>query len=164
LPGSDFRRPQQVAAALNETFTWDRHNDMFFTIWYGVYHRPTKILKFASCGHPPAILILDSSTIESKSQKLMTANPGIGVMNNIPFPYNRCLIDRTSRLYVFSDGVFEITQENGKEWELNEFVGFLTSLFPTDASILDQLIDHARAMSRTEFFEDDYTMIEIEFT
>jgi len=164
LPGTDFRRPQQVAAALNETFTWDQHNAMFFTIWYGVYHRPSRILEFASCGHPPAILISDSSAIESKSQKLMTTNPGIGVMDNISFQYNRCQIDGTFRLYVFSDGVFEITQENGKVWELEEFVGFLTSLSPTDASILDRLIEHAKAINRTEFFEDDYTIIEIEFT
>ena len=164
LPETDFRQPQQVALALNETFTWERHNDMFFTIWYGVYDRPNRIMKFASCGHPPAILISDPSATESKSQKLMTANPGIGVMDNIPFQHNRCQIDGTFRLYVFSDGVFEITQKTGKVWELEEFVGFLTSLSPTDASILDRLIDHARAMNRTEFFEDDYTMIEIEFT
>ena len=100
----------------------------------------------------------------SKFQKLITSNPGIGVMSNIIFQYNRCQIDETFRLYVFSDGVFEITQKNGKVWELEEFVGFLTSLSPTDASILDRLIEHAKAMNRTEFFEDDYTMIEIEFT
>jgi len=164
LPGTDFREPQQVALALNETFTWERHNDMFFTIWYGVYDRSNRIMKFASCGHPPAILIADSSALESKFQKLMTGNPGIGVMDNIPFQHNRCQIDGAFRLYVFSDGVFEITQENGKVWELEEFVGFLTSLSPTNASILDRLIEHAKAMNRTEFFEDDYTMIEIEFT
>ena len=163
LPETDFRRPEQVSVALNETFTWDQHNDMFFTIWYGVYHRHNRIMEFVSCGHPPAILILDSSAIESKVQKLMTKNPGIGVMNNIPFQIDRYRIDKTFRLYIFSDGVFEITQKNGKVWELKEFISFLTSLSPTDASILDRLIEHARDLNWTEIFEDDYTIIEIEF-
>ena len=59
--------------------------------------------------------------------------------------------------------LFEITQKNGKVLELKEFISFLTSLSPTDASILDRLIEHARDLNWTEIFEDDYTIIEIEF-
>ena len=37
LPKTDFHKPEQVLFALNNTFPAERHNDMFFTIWYGVY-------------------------------------------------------------------------------------------------------------------------------
>ncbi|MFM8411826.1 MAG: response regulator, partial [Alphaproteobacteria bacterium] len=37
LPGVDFRDPAAVLAALNDAFQMDRQNEMYFTIWYGVY-------------------------------------------------------------------------------------------------------------------------------
>ena len=41
LPQTDFREPGQVLAALNNAFQMDQQNGLFFTIWYGVYHKPT---------------------------------------------------------------------------------------------------------------------------
>ncbi len=163
LPKTDFRDPREVSAALNETFSSDLQNEMFFTIWYGVYDRRNRIVSYTSCGHPPAILISDKSNIESKTQKLMTRNPSIGVMKDVSFQYERYHSRGPFRLYVFSDGVFEITQNNGKIWNLREFTSYLTSLPRAEGPVLDRLIEHARALSRTEAFDDDYTIIEIEF-
>jgi sigma-B regulation protein RsbU (phosphoserine phosphatase) len=39
LPDADFHKPDQVLFALNNTFPAEKHHDMFFTIWYGVYDR-----------------------------------------------------------------------------------------------------------------------------
>lgn len=44
LPDTDFRDPQQVLLALNNTFPGEQHNDMFFTIWYGVYNYVSELL------------------------------------------------------------------------------------------------------------------------
>src|SRR5262249_42837305 len=35
LPGVDFRDPGQVLAGLNNAFQMDKHNNKYFTIWYG---------------------------------------------------------------------------------------------------------------------------------
>ena len=60
LSGVDFRDPGAVLAALNTSFPMDRNNNMYFTIWYGVYHTPTRSLRHASGGHPPAFLLLQT--------------------------------------------------------------------------------------------------------
>ncbi len=57
LPNTDFRIPERVLAALNEAFQMEKHNNLYFTIWYGVYDCRTRELHFASGGHPPAFLI-----------------------------------------------------------------------------------------------------------
>ena len=57
LPQTDFRDPGAVLAALNRAFPMERHNDMFFTAWYGVFHRPTGVLRWSGGGHPPALLL-----------------------------------------------------------------------------------------------------------
>ena len=57
LPQTDFRDPGQVSAALNNAFQMDQQNGLFFTIWYGVYHKPTRRIDYAGGGHPPALLL-----------------------------------------------------------------------------------------------------------
>ena len=37
LPGVDFRDPGAVIRGLNRMFPMERHNNLFFTMWYGVY-------------------------------------------------------------------------------------------------------------------------------
>ena len=60
LQNTDFRRPDQVLAGLNAVFPMENHKEMYFTIWYGVYNRVSRVLTYASGGHPPALLIEDS--------------------------------------------------------------------------------------------------------
>ncbi len=47
LPGCDFRNVSQVLSALNNAFLMDQHNQMYFTIWYGVYHKKTRELNYS---------------------------------------------------------------------------------------------------------------------
>ena len=59
LPRVDFCEPDQVLSALNKSFPGEENNDMFFTIWYGVYNKSKHYLTYSSGGHPPALLISD---------------------------------------------------------------------------------------------------------
>ncbi len=43
LPDTDLCDPSQVLASLNEAFQMERHNNMYFTIWYGVYNKNTRV-------------------------------------------------------------------------------------------------------------------------
>ena len=50
LPHTDFRSPESVLGSLNQAYQMDHHDGMYLTIWYGVYHRPTGRLRYASRG------------------------------------------------------------------------------------------------------------------
>src|SRR5436309_2947435 len=54
LPDADFRNPGEVLSSLNRTFPMERQNNLYFTMWYGVFNRPACQLSYASGGHPPA--------------------------------------------------------------------------------------------------------------
>ena len=56
LPQTDFRQPGQVLTALNKAFPMEQQNGLFFTIWYGIYHRVTRQLAYAG---PSPRLALD---------------------------------------------------------------------------------------------------------
>ncbi|MBT8350351.1 MAG: SpoIIE family protein phosphatase [Deltaproteobacteria bacterium] len=44
LRNTDFKDPEQVLEALNIAFPGEENNDMFFTIWYGVYKKSTRTI------------------------------------------------------------------------------------------------------------------------
>jgi phosphoserine phosphatase RsbU/P len=56
LPDTDFRNPGQVLQRLSSAFPMEKHNGLFFTIWYGVYDKGSRRLSWAGAGHPPALL------------------------------------------------------------------------------------------------------------
>jgi sigma-B regulation protein RsbU (phosphoserine phosphatase) len=53
----DFRKPAQVLESLNNIYQMQNSNDLYFTIWYGVYRPADRQLEYACAGHPPALLI-----------------------------------------------------------------------------------------------------------
>ena len=163
LPDTDFRDPQQVLFALNNMFPGEMHNDMFFTIWYGVYNLSSRQMAYASGGHPPALLFYSSSNERSKMSQLRTPNFVIGGLPDIVYQGETQLISRPSRLYIFSDGVFDITKIDGSIWGLNEFLEFMTKTFNAEHSILDRILGYAQEISQKEEFDDDFTILEIFF-
>ena len=76
LPEVDFRDPGAVIRGLNRMFPMERHNNLFFTMWYGVYDVAERVLSFATAGHHPAYLLAAGAT---QPMPLGTRNPSIGI-------------------------------------------------------------------------------------
>ncbi|MFN5748062.1 MAG: response regulator, partial [Pseudanabaena sp.] len=74
---TNFYSPSEVLADLNNTFQMSLHNDMYFTIWYGVYDKQTHQLLYSSAGHPPSVLISDEEI--PKIKLLKTSGLPIGM-------------------------------------------------------------------------------------
>jgi sigma-B regulation protein RsbU (phosphoserine phosphatase) len=113
LPNTDFKDPEQVLASLNSTFPSEENNDMFFTIWYGVYNKSTRELTYASGGHPPALLFENTSSGDSGATLLRTANNAIGAMTDVTYEKSKHLVGEQTTLYIFSDGVYEVEKSDG---------------------------------------------------
>lgn len=163
LPNTDFYKPAQVLFALNNTFPSEQHNDMFFTIWYGVYCISSHQLIYASGGHPPALLFSDLSLGNSQIKMLRTPNAIIGGAPDTIYQSKIQEVSVPARLFVFSDGVFEITKSDGSIWGFNEFSKFMKKSLNADQSSLDSLLSYAQQLSRKVTFDDDFSVIEIFF-
>ena len=64
-----------------------------------------------------------------------------------------------SRLYIFSDGVYELARAGGATVQLEEFVAELGK--PTAASKLDEIMAWATAIRSGAGFEDDVSILEL---
>jgi phosphoserine phosphatase RsbU/P len=165
LPQTDFRDPGQVLTALNKAFQMDQQNGLFFTIWYGIYHRPTRRLDYSGGGHPPALLLTGTSPETAKQLSLDSGGPMVGAVPDLEFSTSTCQVEAYGLLSLYSDGAFEVERPDGSTWPFPDFVEFMGGVIrgiPEDTG-MDQLIRHARQMSGSEEFADDLSMVEFLF-
>jgi sigma-B regulation protein RsbU (phosphoserine phosphatase) len=158
LPGVDFRDPVAVLSGLNDAFPMERHNNMYFTIWYGVLHRPSRSLRYASAGHPPTVVVADGRTPE----RLRTDGMPVGSMPDLPFASATTTLPPRARVYLCSDGAYEITRPDGSMMRFDEFVALLADRpEPDGATRLSALVDAVRAQQDKPTFEDDLSLLEL---
>ena len=159
LPNTDFHDPGSVLAALNKAFPMERQNDMFFTIWYGVYNTATRRIRWAGGGHPPAVLLAGDKT--EKPTMLDSDGPLIGAVDGLEFDSREASVPAGSRLFVYSDGAFEISRPDGSMWSFDEFLTTLTARPNGQESRMDALVTAVRKISERDDFNDDFSMVEL---
>ncbi len=163
LPATDFRSPSEVLANLNRAFQMDRHNNMYFTMWYGVYDKNSRQLTYANGGHPPAILMVGPT--QETAELLKLSQPGIiiGAFPEASFEEEVQDLPAFSRLYVFSDGVYEVTRPDNTMLTYSEFIEILTDSKQSAGSALERMIAAIRTTRGGHQFEDDVSIIELTF-
>lgn len=164
LPEVDFGNPGQVLAAMNNTFEMEKNNNRFFTMWYGVYDQQARSLVYSSGGHPPAILVGRQDSGES-FEKLSTRGLMIGGMPDVPYATQKTDgIDPGSRLYVFSDGVYEVEYANGGGvMSVEDFATELARPVENGARKVKAMRGFSQRAQAGTDFEDDFSLVEICF-
>jgi sigma-B regulation protein RsbU (phosphoserine phosphatase) len=159
LPDTDFTDPGAVLYALNERFQGPEQAGKLFTIWYGVIDTQQSTLAWAGGGHPSAILIED----DGPPAMLPSTGIMIGVLRGQPFDVMSRQLTGRAKIFVYSDGVYEITQTNGKLWSQPELVEFIRYLDCSDAEVMDRILEHVRALRGSRLLEDDFTILRAVF-
>jgi sigma-B regulation protein RsbU (phosphoserine phosphatase) len=165
LPQTDFRQPGQVLAALNRAFQMDQQNGLYFTIWYGIYHKSERRIDFSGGGHPPALLMTGPDAENATLKVLESQGPMIGADVDMTYETRSCPVDAFGRLYLFSDGVYEIEQTDGAMWPFHEFLDFMgRKPQPGEPeSTMDRLIRETVRLGGTDEYQDDFSIVEIQF-
>ncbi len=165
LPNTDFRKPDQVLFALNNAFQMDQQNGLYFTIWYGVFHKPSRRIDYSGGGHPPALLIDGPSADGAPPRILDSKGPMIGAMTDMEYESGEIYIGDHAKIYMYSDGAYEIELPDQTMWPFDDFLGFMgKGPFDDPAnSKLDALIAHDRELMGRDEFADDLSVVELTF-
>ncbi|WP_435011822.1 SpoIIE family protein phosphatase (plasmid) [Tundrisphaera lichenicola] len=162
LPQTDFRHPDQVLTALNKAFPMEQQNGLFFTIWYGIYHRPTRRLDYAGGGHPPALLLTGPDAATAKQIALESQGPMVGAVGDLEFAMSTVQVESYGLLSLYSDGAFEVERPDGTPWAFGDFIDFMEKVPRTpEQTGMDGLIRFARELKGVDEFVDDLSMVEI---
>ncbi|HEY3838274.1 MAG TPA: SpoIIE family protein phosphatase, partial [Bryobacteraceae bacterium] len=157
LAGADMRQPSQVLVALNDAFQGSRHGYKFFTLWYGVYQISRHTLTYASGGHPAAILVQPG---ESRPPLFPATGPVMGALPGAQFPAVTAPVPPGARLFIFSDGVFEVRREKETVWNLESCITYLVNASQSEENAMDSLLARVRELRGTTYLDDDFSIIE----
>jgi len=160
LPGVDFRDPGRVLQGLDTAFPMEKHNNKYFTIWYGVYRKSTRQLAYAGGGHPAALLLTGPDSANAQMKQLPSQGPLIGLGLGMPFDATVQEVGPYGRLFLYSDGVYEIGKTDGEMWTFDEFAHYLAAQ-PMDDAVMDRLLAHARTLHGAEILADDFSMVQV---
>jgi sigma-B regulation protein RsbU (phosphoserine phosphatase) len=157
LSDVDFRKPEEVLTQLNKSYQMAEQNDLYFTMWYGVYNKQTSELRYSSAGHPPALLLNNNT----EKVQLMNDNFIVGGVPEFPFKSSVVKVEKPASLYIYSDGVYEIEKPDGKMWSLNEFIDFMADNANESGSEIKELYDFVKDLFGSDVLDDDFSMIKV---
>lgn len=160
LPEKVLADPAQVLGGLNRMFPMEQHNNLLFTMWYGVYDQTRQRLTYASGGHPPAVLIGGEP---SALRMLGTGGRVLGCDPESEFRRETCLVAPGSRLIVFSDGAYEIERPDGTTAQLEDWIHALGAMARSGESSLDAMISWGEQEGGGAAFEDDVSILDVRF-
>ena len=158
LADTDFLDPAQVMSRLNDVFQMDRQDGKYFTIFYAVFEKSTRLLKFCNAAHPAALLYTDTGL-----QQFESMNPWIGMMPpGYPFEGSEAILETAARLLVFSDGAFEIEKADECMWTWEEFLDFLAPQ-AANPQLMDDLYARLKDLRGVDVLTDDLSILDIRF-
>jgi sigma-B regulation protein RsbU (phosphoserine phosphatase) len=156
---TDFLDPGSVLWALNDAFPMERHRDMFVSAWYGVFDTLDRRLRYASAGHPPAVLRTRGA---GEPRLLDTPNIGAGIFADTRFAAGDVYVPPDGILYVFSNGVVELGNGAQGRTGLDAFMEMLSAPLDDGAADIERLRSQAQGIARGAF-ADDLSILRVDF-
>jgi len=155
FPGYD---PGEIVTCLNSENPMTDQGD-YFTVWVGVLQLSTRVLRFASAGHPGSILVRnDTGSVVLGGKTYPTGfSP-----DEIYHTESITLADK-DRLYLFTDGIYEVVNGEDEIWGRHRLQKALESIYTRSLkSGLKSLIDSSRSWQVDGIFGDDVALIGLE--
>jgi PAS domain S-box-containing protein len=163
LKDGDPLDPVSVLSALNRSFQMDEHGDKVFSIWYGVFDRVSGIIRYAAAGHPPALLISPRAKGPPEATWLKGKGLWIGATPTDTFEGGSAVVAQDAELYVFSDGLFELSTTEGPMIGLEGFGNLVANLYTAGNADLEGVLVEVRRAHGSDRFEDDASILKIHF-
>jgi serine phosphatase RsbU (regulator of sigma subunit) len=155
-----MRSPAQVLSTLNRLDPMDEQAGLFFTMWYGVYDARTRRLDYASAGQHPALLVPSD---RSQAIPIGNRNLVIGAVPGINYKEASIDVPAGSSIYLFSDGVFEITDKAGRQWNLADFEGLVLAPALEGDRETERVFHSIRDQAAPGPLEDDFSLVVAQF-
>lgn len=150
--------PAAVLTELNRLFQMEQHDDHYFTMWYGVYDRTTQVLRYSNAGAPPAYVLRSSAPTELAAQ----SGP-VGAFADTGFSTGCHRLPSGCQVLIYSDGASEVPLKDGRQLALEGFKKLTEKLSDEPDWSLDTLIETLRRLTPDGVFEDDVSLILLDF-
>ncbi|MGD9849783.1 MAG: PP2C family protein-serine/threonine phosphatase [Nitrospirales bacterium] len=151
--------PGHILSKLNTRYPLSEQGE-YFTIWLGVYQCSTGVLRYASAGHPGGVLVRPGESKRILGQKAWP----IGFSPDETFDTQEVVIRPGDRLYLFSDGIYEVLNGHNEIWGQDRLQQALDGLSSSSmADGLERIVGQSQAWQEKMTFGDDVALVGLEF-
>jgi len=151
--------PGDIVTTLNAENPMTDNGD-YFTIWVGVLQLSTGVLRFASAGHPGAILVRKDAPSVVLGEKTWPT----GFSPNEIYATHSMNLANHDRLYLFSDGIYEVVNAQDEIWGRERLQKALEHVLTRPMKLgLKSLIHASRSWQADGIFGDDVAVIGLEW-
>lgn len=131
----------------------------YFTIWVGVLQLSTRILRFASAGHPGPILVRKHSLSSVLGEKSWP----VGFSSDATYHTDAITLKEADRLYLFSDGIYEVANAEEELWGKQRLQETLERAYKNSMMVSHKKVIHtSRSWQGADLFGDDVALIGLE--
>ena len=150
--------PGEIIARLNRENPLTDQGE-YFTIWVGSLHLPTLQLRYATAGHPGAIVTRAGAPYQTLGAQTLP----IGFDPGQSYTSQECGLMVGDRLYLFSDGIYEVMSANEIMWGTEGLGVSCEAVHGKSMSkALTWIIQQSQAWQKDENFGDDVALIGID--
>jgi len=158
-PDYELVTPGEVLRALDAEYPWERF-EKFLTITYLIIDIRKGQLIYSNAAHPPPILLHADGTLEL----LEKGGTIIGLDGILPFEEEQKAVSAGDKILLYTDGVFEFTDNKGEFFGMERFHDLVKSLHDlTIDKILDEIFRTIESFAQGEKLQDDVSLLGIEF-
>jgi len=148
-------QPDQLMRSVNRLFCENTTDGAFATLFFAEYDDAQRLLRYANCGHLPALLIRADASVEH----LDATATVLGIFKKWDCELGECQLAPGDTFALYTDGITESFNAAGDEFgelRLLEALGRHSALAPCDA--LASIVDEVARYSPQEQ-HDDITLI-----
>ncbi len=153
--------PDEIFTIANEKLCENNDAGMFVTAWLGILDTKTGLMKFANAGHNPPLFKRNGESfayMKTRSGMLLAG------MEGIKYRKNELQLIPGDKLYLYTDGITEATDNNTQLYGEQQLLDFVNSLEMVGPESLCKLIkeDVDKFVGTAPQF-DDITMLAMNF-
>jgi serine phosphatase RsbU (regulator of sigma subunit)/catechol 2,3-dioxygenase-like lactoylglutathione lyase family enzyme len=155
LCGMAFDQPRLLLRSVNRLFAESTADGSFATLFFAEYDDASGTLRYANCGHPPALLLRSDGTLEHLRSNAMV----LGLFTEWDCAIEeRCLLPGDV-LALYTDGVTESFNDHGEEFgEARLIAALRRHAERSPQELLAAIVEEIRGFSPHEQ-HDDITLI-----
>lgn len=153
---SDSESPAQLCSRVNSLLCENIATGKFVTFFYGILDGEAHTFRYCNAGHLHPILVSDGST-----RILEQGGAVLGVFPDWTYEESAIEMSAGDRLFLFTDGITEATDAEGREFEEASIAAFAAANSTLAASEMNsQLLAEVSTFCGAQF-QDDATLLVI---
>jgi serine phosphatase RsbU (regulator of sigma subunit)/catechol 2,3-dioxygenase-like lactoylglutathione lyase family enzyme len=151
-----LEHPERLLQSVNQLFCQNTPDGSFATLFFADYHVGTGKLRYANCGHLPALILRRDGGVD----RLGATCTVLGVFKKWECEIGELTVSPGDTLALYTDGITESFNEDGEEFGEERLTEALLRHREQPANgVLSSVVGEVRNFSRAREQHDDITMI-----